>query len=157
MMRLLLTAAAAAMLMTAAPALAAPIPEAGLTVEQIAEHIKSKGFRAEIVKQDDGKRVVKTGMEGRTVYIEPKDCNDGPKCISIQLLVGFDLKDGISYEKANDWNSSKRWAMVSLDKEMDPYLSMDVSLAPGGTYEALDDALGVWQNMLAEVKRFLGE
>jgi hypothetical protein len=39
-----------------------------------------------------------------------------------------------------------------MDKENDPWISQDIDLSPGGTYELLNDELKVWSD---SVGRFM--
>lgn len=153
-MRIVLPLLVASLFLTASPTLAQPIPAKGLTVEEVATFLKSKGYRAEIVTDSDGHSDIKTGMEGLSVSVNVEDCK-GKHCESLQFVTGFDLKDGLTYERADEWNDVKRWASLSLDKDMDPYLSMDVSLTPGSSYEALTESVVIWEMMLDDAKGFL--
>ncbi|MBI1406364.1 MAG: YbjN domain-containing protein [Caulobacter sp.] len=132
---------------------AAEIPAKGLTLEAVADWLRGEGYRAQIV-EEDGERRIKSALEGVNFEIFADDC-DGADCLSLHLSTGFDLKEGITLEKANTWNRNKRWAAVSLDDENDPYLSMDVSLAPGSSFEALTDSLGIWSMMVRDMKTFI--
>lgn len=137
------------------PTLATPIPDQGLTLEQVAKWLQSEGYRAEIVAKD-GKRHINSATEGVSFSIFLDDCLTDGQCQSIQFDAGFDLKDGLTLARANEWNRTKRWAWISLDEENDPFLDMCVSLAPGSSFEALEDSLGVWSMMVVEAKTFIG-
>jgi hypothetical protein len=152
-MRVFLPLLAAGLVLTAGPALAQPIPAKGLTVEEVATFLKSKGYRAEIVTENDG-AYIKTGMEGLSVSVNVEDCKD-KRCESVQFVTGFNLKDGMTYQRADEWNDVKRWATMSLDNDMDPFLSMDVSLTPGSSYEALAESISIWEMMIDDAKVFL--
>ena len=138
----------------ATPAMAQPIPDKGLKIEQVASWLKDHGYRAEIINDNDGQRI-RSGVEGVTFNVYMMDCHGGDTCESVQLLAGFNMTDGMTLEKANEWNKTKRWAMVSLDNENDPYLSTDISLWPGSSYEALQDAFSVWANSVSAMKTFI--
>lgn len=153
--RLSLVAISAAAALLATPALAQSIPEAGLTGPDLAKWLETQGLDTTVIDKN-GQTKVRTTMEGMPVYFTMMDCNGKPTCQSVLISVGYDMKDGITYQRANEWNSGHRWAMMSLDDEMDPYLTMDVSLSPKGSYEALSDAIATWQNMMGQVRKFLG-
>ncbi|MDB5471832.1 MAG: YbjN protein [Caulobacter sp.] len=138
----------------ATPAMAQPIPAKGLKLDQMVTWLKDHGYRAEIVTEK-GERHIRSGVEGVNFDVYMMDCKGGEVCESMQLLAGFNMKDGITLERANEWNKTKRWAMVSLDNENDPFLSTDISVAPGGSYEALEDALAVWANSVSAMKAFI--
>lgn len=135
--------------------LAAPIPDKGLTIEEVTKWLQSEGYRAEIVT-DDGDAYIKSATQGVNFILLLEDCTPSKTCKSVDFSSGFDLKDGITLDRANEWNSTKRWGSAYLDKENDPYLEMNVSLAPGSSFEALEDSLDTWNMMIVEFKTFIG-
>ena len=154
MKRLSIAGMAMALLVAATPASAAPVNEDGLTLAEIATWLQKSGYQAETIKDKDGEEYIRSAAEGMTFIVMAKDCKKG-RCLSIQMNIGFDLPDGLTLEKANEWNSQYRWAMMYLDGDRDPNLSMDVSLTPGVTYEGLADQLELWTNAIAHGKTFL--
>jgi hypothetical protein len=138
-----------ALAVTAGMAAAKDLPEGGLSVQETADWLQSKGYRAEIGKDDTGDSRISSATQGVNFFVYFYDCK-GNRCASIQFSAGFDIKGAYSLEKANDWNRNNRWAAATMDKDKDPWLSQDVDLSPGGTYENLKDEFGVWEDMLAK-------
>jgi len=156
MKRAILAAAAAATLMLAGGgAEARPIPDAGLSVEDVLAFMKSAGFDAKIEKTDDGSPYVSTSKDGVNFDLDLYDCDHG-KCRAIQFVASFDLKEPLSAAKANEWNLKKRYVRVYLDQSGDPVFAYDANLAPGGTYEALQDDVDVFVQFLPEMLEHIG-
>jgi hypothetical protein len=144
----------AAMLMlalTTGMAAAKDLPAGGMTGQDVADWLQSQGYRAEIGRADNGRPKVASATQGTSFYVRFYDCQ-GDRCASIQFTAGFDTKGAYSVDKANDWNTANRWVTSSMDKENDPWISQDIDLSPGGTYELLNDELKVWSD---SVGRFM--
>ena len=154
MKRLMLAALAAATL-GAGAAQARPIPDAGLTIEDVLAFMKSAGFDAKIEKTDQGEPYVSTSKNGINFDVDLYDC-DKARCRAVQFVASFDLKEPLSAAKANEWNLQKRYVRVYLDKSGDPVFAYDANLAPGGTYEALQDDVDVFIQFLPEMLEHIG-
>jgi len=154
-MKHLLLAVAAALALGAGAADARPIPNAGLTVEEVLAFMKSAGFDAKIVKTDAGEPYVTTAKDGINFDVDLYDCADR-RCRAVQFLASFDLKEPLGADKANAWNLKKRYVRVYLDQNGDPVFAYDANLAPGGSYEALQDDLDVFVLFLPEMLEHIG-
>lgn len=148
-------AAAAALLLVAGAVQARPIPAAGLTVEEVAAFLKSAGFEARIEKGSDGAPYVTSMASDINFDVDLYDCDAG-RCRALQFVASFDLKAPLGAEKANAWNLSKRYIRVYLDQSGDPIFAYDANVAPGGTYEALQDDLDVFTQFLPEMLEHIG-
>lgn len=141
---LVLTLAAAAI-----SADAKPLPSGGLTAQEVASWLQSRGYKADLGTTDHGAPLISSATQGVNFKVHFYDCKEG-RCASIQLLAGFTTDGSYSLAKANDWNTAKRWATATVDEDQDPWLAEDISLSPGGTYENLGDEFEIWDDMLAE-------
>jgi hypothetical protein len=137
--------------LTTGMAAANDLPAGGMTGQDVASWLQSQGYRAEIGTADNGRPKVASATQGTNFYVHFYDCK-GDRCASIQFVAGFSTKGAYSFEKANDWNAANRWITASMDKDNDPWISQDVDLSPGGTYELLNDELKVWSD---SVGRFM--
>ncbi|HYE41762.1 MAG TPA: YbjN domain-containing protein [Caulobacteraceae bacterium] len=154
-MKFLAPAACATLfLIAAAPAAARPLPERGMTLEQIAEQMREAGYKAQIVKEGE-RRHVASATGGVNFEVYPDDCKED-RCASMQFSAGFDMVKPVAPEKVNEWARTKRWARMHLDEEGDPFLSRDVNLAPGGTTESFAEELNIWDLMVGEFTGFIG-
>ncbi|MDZ4370689.1 MAG: YbjN domain-containing protein, partial [Phenylobacterium sp.] len=155
MMRVLL-AAAVSLAITAGAAEARPIPKDGLAIEDVIAFLKAEGFEPKVERGDDGTRYVQAELpNGVKFEVDLYDCADN-KCRALQFLSSFDLKEPLGAEKANAWNQSKRYVRVYLDESGDPIFAYDANVAPGGTFEALQDDLDVFLQFLPEILQHIG-
>ncbi|MEW5685433.1 MAG: YbjN domain-containing protein [Pseudomonadota bacterium] len=156
MKRTILALAATLCVLGGGAAQARPIPDAGLTVEEVLAFMKAAGFDSSIQKDDEGDRYVTTKKDGINFDIDVYDCDKGGRCRAVQFVVSFELDKPLGAEKANEWNRNKRYIRLYTDKKGDPYFAYDANLAPGGTYEALQDDLDVFQQFLPEILSHIG-
>jgi hypothetical protein len=140
--------------MLAGPALAAAIPDEGLTLGEVATWLQRSGYKAE-VKGSGEKATLASAADGLNFEIEMYDCVAG-RCKSMQFGASFDFEDAMTLDRANEWNLKKRYAKVYIDDTGDPIVQYDVNLSPGGSYEALDDDFGVWRMMMSDFADFIG-
>lgn len=153
MIRYLLAAAACLALCGAAQA--RPIPPKGMTVEEVAAFVKAAGFDPKIAKTEQGQPYVSTTANGVNFNVDLYDCTDG-RCRAVQFVASFDLKDPLPAHKANAWNLDKRYLRLALNDTGDPSFLYDANVAPGGTYEALQDDLKVFLQFLQEGMQHIG-
>ena len=145
-------AAALAIAMSAGAASAKDLPAGGLTIEELASWMQSKGLTATIAKSSSGERYIQSSAEDVNFDVWMMDCGDKPRCASIEIQAGFDMSKGTTLKVVNDWNGSKRYVTSWLDNENDPWIKMEINLSPGVTYEALEDNFGVWVSMIPDFK-----
>jgi hypothetical protein len=157
MLKTTLLAAGAALalgLACAAPASAAPIPNGGVTIPDMVKFLQGKGYKAEVKSGSTG-QYVSSAAGGVNFDIYFYDCDKG-RCASVQFEAGFDLSNGLSASKINEWNRDKRYMKAYVDSGNDPHVSYDVNTSPGRSYEGLADDLGVWTGTLPTFAQFIG-
>ncbi len=148
-------AAALAWMVSAGGAMARDLPEHGMTIDELASWLKDAGYSAIIQNEDDGSQSIYSSVDNQNFHIYVYDCKNG-RCASIQFSSGFNTKGAFNAKKINDWVKQNRWARAYVDKSNDPWVEYDVDLAPGGTYEMLNDEFGIWQDSLKHFRKFIG-
>jgi hypothetical protein len=143
----------AQILPVAAPTLAAsalmhPIPDDGLTLEEVIAWLQSGGYAAKVVTREDGKRHIESWSSGTLFNIFTPGCQSG-RCASLELVFAFSSKGKFDVSRLNEWNSDVPWGKAYYDTVNDPCLDMDISLSPGGTFESLNDQFATWNNILS--------
>jgi hypothetical protein len=131
-----------------APALTHPIPDDGLTLEEVVAWLQSGGYAAKVVTREDGKRHIESWSQGTLFNIFTPGCQSG-RCASLELVFAFSSKGKFDVSRLNEWNSDVPWGKAYYDTVNDPCLDMDISLSPGGTFESLNDQFGTWNNVLS--------
>jgi hypothetical protein len=148
-------AAALAWLVLGNVAMARDLPDHGMTIEELVTWLKDGGYSAIIQNEDDGSRSIYSSTNNQNFHIYVYDCKDD-RCASIQFSSGFDTKGTFNTKKMNDWVRDNRWTRAYVDKSNDPWVEFDVDLAPGGTYEMLDDEFGIWRDSLKHFRKYIG-
>jgi len=136
-------------------ALARPLPDGGVTVQEVAQELQSKGYKAEVGKDGGGDPKIVSGVDGSRFRVWFYGCESG-RCASVQFETAFDLKNGVTFEKVNQWNKERRFGSAHLDDEMDPYVQYDVDFERGATTEAVANAIDVWVTVVPRFKSSLG-
>lgn len=146
--------AAMALMIGAAPALARPVPDAGVTREEVAEWLTKKGYKAEIHTDDGGEVLISSAIGGVNYDIYFYACNN-KRCASIEYLAGWTPMDDVSLEDVNAWNAKKRYAFGFRDKDLNIWAQYDVDIAPGGSWELMDVSLETWEQLVVSFKAFI--
>jgi Putative bacterial sensory transduction regulator len=158
MRRALLTSAtifALALALAPAIAIAADLPDGGMTIDDVVSWLQGAGYPANIMTENDGSKTVVSSSDGSQFHIQMYDCNGGPRCASLEFYAGFNTHGAWNAEKMNDWNSKKRWTRAYVDNTNDPWVEMDVDLSPGGTYEILNDEFAIWRNGFRDFRKYI--
>ena len=155
MRRISIGAAMLAFAVTTGMAAANDLPAGGLTGQDVASWLQSQGYRAEIGTADNGRPKVASATQGTIFFVHFYDCK-GDRCASIQFVAGFTTNGAYSVVKANEWNAANRWVTASMDKENDPWITQDIDVSPGGTYELLNDELKVWSDSVGRFMKTIG-
>jgi hypothetical protein len=145
----------AAMVLGAAPAMAKDIPAGGLTIQEMQQWLLNEGYRAQIKNYQDGDQYISSSAEGTNFTIDMYDCKNG-RCASLQFESAFDLTNGISAAKVNEWNNTKRYARAVIDDQGDPSLRYDANLSPARTYEGFSDDFAIFRGFISDFKTFIG-
>ncbi len=155
-MRAIAAGATAIWLCAAGMAAAGPLPDGGVTAKEVATALSAKGYKADISIGEDGEPIITSGADGSTFRIFFYTCRETPRCASIQFTAAFDLDQGLTLAKMNEWNRTKRFGRGYLDEEMDPFLEMDVDFEHGATSEAVENVIDTWASVLPAFKDFVG-
>ncbi|MEO1919183.1 MAG: YbjN domain-containing protein [Paracoccaceae bacterium] len=113
-------------------------------VNVIATLIQNEGYRAVIGADSIGDPLIRSAANGYDFNVFFYGCTDGENCRDIQFSVIFDMEDGMSLTKAQDFNLEKRWAKVYLDEDSDPWLEMDYNMYGGVSETNFNDTLDWW-------------
>jgi hypothetical protein len=138
----------------ASPALGRPLPDGGVTAEEVASVLHQKGYKAQVTTDDSGDPMVRSASSGVDFLVVYYECNHKPRCASIQFYAGF-KKPGITPAQIAEWNATKRFGRAYLDDLSDPRVEMDVDVEHGTTTEAIGNAVERWVSVLTEFTKFI--
>jgi hypothetical protein len=132
------------------------LPDGGITIDEMSSILTKKGYKAEVkVYNDEGEKKIVSSAEGYKFAIYFYSLSDKGRAKNIQFCVSVDLKDGITLERAYQWNKEYRYARVYRDEEDDPIMEMDMDLEHGCTTEAVDNNLERWFSLLNTFDKFI--
>ncbi len=124
--------------------------------EVIASLIQDLGFKAEITTDNVGDPLIKSRSGGYNFNVFFYGCTDGANCRSIQFSASFDMDDGMSLTRAQDFNRDKRWIKVYLNNESDPLVEMDYNMYGGVSVENFNDTFDWWTVMMDQFIEYIG-
>ena len=143
------------LVLQAAPAAAQSLLSAA-DPEQLAEAIREFGYQARLEKDGTGDPLISSSASGGEFQIEFYGCTRNRDCKTLRFAAGYDLQDGATLEKVNEWNVDKRFASAYLDDEDDPWLQMDVNTEGGISRQAFETSMDIWQSLKGQFETFVG-
>lgn len=136
---------------------AKPLPDGGVTVNEVAAILQEKGYWIEMGTDGTGNPKITSKAEGYTFAIYFYSLSEEGRAKSIQFCLGIAMKDGISLERVNEWNKGYRFGRVYQDEENDPILELDLDVEHGCNTEAIDNILERWFALITTFDEFLDE
>ena len=124
-----------------------PIPDGGLTMEEVVAWLEGAGYSAKVtIGTNSGRPHIDTNVQDTpvTVMSDPK----GGRCDYLNFVAGFSANGKFDIAQINAWNYDNRWCTAYYDDVNDPWLGMCIALSPGGTYESLNDQFNTWNRTL---------
>jgi len=113
-------------------------------VDIIAALIQEEGYRAVTGTDGVGDPKITSSANGYDFDVFFYGCTEGENCRDIQFSMSFDVEDGMSLTRVQDFNLEKRWVKVYLNEESDPLLEMDFNLYGGVSATNFKDTLDWW-------------
>jgi hypothetical protein len=105
---------------------------------------------AEILKNDQGKRRIRTRIGGWNVTLNFYSCDDNENCKSIGLRSFFENEKKRGPQFANDWNREKRFTKVYIDKDNDVNIEYDFLFRDGVTKGNVRAYFDVYEDQLKD-------
>ena len=127
-----------------APRMAAQEVLSEVSTEQLQKLLEGMGYEVEQPKED----VLQFAIEGHTAVIINKKTN-------IQFYSFFKKKKSMDLKKVNEWNATKRFSRVYLDRDGDAVIEWDVDLEGGATAGGLKESIRTYRLGVMAFVRFL--
>jgi len=138
----------------AGAAIAAPIASPGISPDDVAAVLRAKSQTVEITKDKDGDPLLKITSAASKYSVYFYNRNRGMRYDSIQFATSFDT---ITAARIADWNKSKRFGRVYLERDGKVWIEMDIETTRGFTTEALEENLDRWLAVLDEFTKYAAE
>lgn len=126
------------------------------TFDLILASLQRNGFAAELTTGGDGDPLIQSTDRDQPFSIQFYGCTDGKDCAFIQFIKGWNMDDGITLAKIEEWNAKKVWTKAYRDDEKDPWLTHPINLFGGVTVENLDDSIDWWKVMVKQFEEHIG-
>ncbi len=123
--------------------------------EVVAALLEDLGFPASLGVDNVGDPMISSSAHGYDFDIFFYDCLDNSNCQAIQFSTAFDMVDGMSLTRAQDFNRDRRWVKVYLDDESDPRIEMDYNLRGGVSLDNFNDTVDWWQLLMEEFINYI--
>jgi hypothetical protein len=149
-------AAVAAGALLATQAQAYQIKDGGISAQEVAMVLQSKGYAAAVGVDDDGDPKVTSAADGTRFTIFFYGCKHTERCSSLTFQSAFHIEGGMTLERINAWNKDKRFLKGWLDNVNDPYVEMDLDVEHGFLTEGLANNIDTWTAWLPEFKKYIG-
>ncbi len=123
----------------------------------ILKRLQSYGYPATMTTDNQGDPKIETRVSDTKFNIYFYGCdNNHANCTAIQFGAGYDLQDGISALKINEWNRDQRFAKAYIDDESDPFLEMDVNMFADGVGEKnFEDMVEIWRKQVENFEDYI--
>jgi len=114
------------------------------------------GLVATMEKDGQGDPKISSRVSDTKFSVVFYGCQDNENCSSVMFKAGYDLTNGISASKANEWNREKRFAKAYIDDEGDPFIEFDVNLDYDGVgSKNFEDTLDWWRLSVEDFEEFI--
>lgn len=152
-----LTLALAILLGALAPAAAAPpLPDGGVTIQEIANVMRSKNYPAALKTDRYGDPLINSATDGIKFDVWFYECSSQKRCKSIQFYASWNINT-ISQSQIGTWNRTKRFGRAYLDAAQQPCVEMDVDLEHGATVPAIANDFDRWVEVLKTFRAYIGQ
>lgn len=125
-------------------------PEATILVdpkkpETVRDALLELGYRAKLEIESDRRPRIWSSEAGTKFSIQFYTCDDDfEDCRGLLFSAAYDLKDGMTLEDVDAWNSDALVGRVSLDKDGDPLLDHYVVADFGLSMETFEVTIQAW-------------
>jgi len=137
-------------------AMAAPLPDGGVTALEVAGVMQARNLPTEITTDKDGDPLIRSSSKNLKFGVYFYGCRGKPRCDSIQFSAGFSVKN-VAPASIGQWNRTKRFGRAYLDDDFEPWVEMDMDLEHGATTEALGNNFDRWTGVIGEFNKFINK
>jgi hypothetical protein len=125
------------------------------TPEAVAAALQQAGYKAELKKDDTGGYYIMSAANGSGLELD-LFCKEG-KCTSAQIQSFYKPKPEYTAALANEWNNTKRFLKVSVNKDGQLREWFDFSLVGKMSQKNFADTIDWYVTMDGSLAKFLDE
>jgi len=146
------TMAGLALVLASAPAMAGPLPDGGVTADEVASVMRALKLPVEKTTDRQGDPLILSTLGGRKFGVYFYQCQS-ERCASIQCSAGYEGAASVPMVKIHDWNRTKRFGRAYADGGT-LYVEMDMDVERGATTEALANNFERWAAVMEQFPKF---
>jgi hypothetical protein len=125
--------------------------------QSVVSSIQAQGYTATLGTDALGDPMVSSEISGLSYNIYFYGCDDAhANCLWLLFYAGLDLPNGWNQESVMQWHNDQIVGAVTLDEEMDPFLSYFVTTVGGLNQENFTDVVTQWGYALDALKTKTG-
>jgi hypothetical protein len=139
---------------------AAAAPDKVLDLRQpsvVADALREAGFKAAMKTNTRGEPYIESSANGSSFTIEFYNCTRLVDCSSYQFASWYKPDPLFTSAFANEWNLSKRFLKIAVDKDGNLNEYMDFTATGKTTYANFADIVDWYQTMDASLGKFINE
>jgi hypothetical protein len=123
----------------------------------VADALREAGYKAEMKTNTKGEPYIESSANGSSFTIEFYNCAGLVDCTSYQFASWYKADPLFTPAFANEWNITKRFLKIAVDKDGNLNEYMDFTAAGKTSYANFADIVDWYQNMDASLARFISE
>ena len=125
--------------------------------QSVVAALQSGGYKADLGKDSTGDPRIRSAASGSNFVVTFYGCKDNTNCKTVTFYAGW-TGTNTSLNQINEWNKSKRFSRVYIDKDGDPVMEFDIDLDDGGMSQALFiDNVQFWEIAISAFKKHIGQ
>jgi len=133
-------------------AMAGPLPQGGVTGQEMAAVMRAMDLPVEVTIGRDGDPLIFSRVGGQRFGVYFYQCEAG-RCGSIQFSAGFQAAAVVPMVRVMEWNRTKRFGRAYLDGGT-LFVEMDMDVERGATTEAMENNLERWAAVVEQFPKF---
>lgn len=128
----------------------------GNSFDQIIAVLQKNGLPGELTTDSQGDPMIRSQSSDFSFIIYFYGCTDNKDCTMLQFVKGWDLPNGATLAKIDEWNSTKLWGKAYRNDEKDPWIAVLVNVEFGISADNLSSTVDWWKYVVPEFKEFMG-
>ena len=121
----------------------------------VADALREAGYKAEVKTNTKGEPYIESSANGSSFTIEFYNCTGLVDCTSYQFASWYKPDPVFTIAFANEWNLSKRFLKIAVDKDGNLNEYMDFTATGKTTYANFADIVDWYQTMDASLAKFI--
>ena len=123
----------------------------------VADALRQAGYKAEMKTNSKGEPYIDSSANGSSFTIEFYNCKGLVDCTSYQFASWYKADPLFTLALANEWNLSKRFLKIAVDKDGNLNEYMDFTATGKTTYANFADIVDWYQVMDSALAKFIDE